>query len=315
MDVIHWNNTAFEPTEPYDVFVDARVNLERLAPLLGDDCVKIQHIETAHYSFHNPAQLARLAALEERRGARIRPQKLIEKNRAIEVADFGVAVGNEFTIGTYAFAQKEVLRAPISVPCEYPSPENKNFEACRRRFIWFGSGGLVHKGLDLVLEAFATMPDHELVVCGPVHMERDFEAEYARELYETPNIHTVGWVDVAGERFRGICEQSLGVVYPSCSEGGGGSVITCLHAGLLPIVTPEASVDLVGFGTELEEISVASVRQAVEEMSAAPTDHSRDQAMAAWKHARAHHTRKTFARDYRRAAEKILGLPVQSEDA
>ena len=216
-DVIHWTNADFTPAAPYDVFVDVRLNMERLAPLVGDDCVKIQHIETAHHAFHNPAQLARLEALAERRGVEIQPRKMLEENRAIETADWGVAVGNDFTIGTYAHAGKQVLRVPISVPREYPWPDAKDFEACRRRYIWFGSGGLVHKGLDLVLEAFAGLPDHQLVVCGPIHVERDFEAAYARELYATPNIHTVGWVDVAGERFRAICERSLVVVYPSCS--------------------------------------------------------------------------------------------------
>ena len=305
-DVIHWTNFSFVPTETYDVFVDVRLNMERLAPLLGPDCLKIQHIETAHFTFHNPAQQARLEALAERRDVVIQPQKMLEENRAIETADYGVAVGNDFTIATYAHAGKPVLRVPMSAPFEYAAPEAKDFAACRRRFLWFGSGGLVHKGLDLVLEAFAGLPDFELIVCGPIHMERDFEAAYARELYATPNITTVGWVDVAGKEFRDICDRSLGVVYPSCSEGGGGSVITCMHAGLIPLVTREASVDLDGFGAEIGEATVAAVRDAVRHASELPTDRLREEALAAWRHVRAHHTRESFARDHRRVIADIL---------
>ena len=88
--------------------------MERLAPLVGDACVKIQHIETAHYSFHTPAPLARLAALAQRRGVRIQPQKLLEENRAIETADHGIAVGNDGTIGTYAYADRPLRRVPCS---------------------------------------------------------------------------------------------------------------------------------------------------------------------------------------------------------
>jgi glycosyltransferase involved in cell wall biosynthesis len=307
-DVIHWTNAEFVPAAPYDVFVDVRLNMERLAPLVGDDCLRIQHIETAHHSFHNPAQLGRLEALAERRGVRLAPRKLIEENRAIETADCGIAVGNDFTIGTYAHAGKPVHRVPISVPFEYAEPDLDAIESRRRHFIWFGSGGLVHKGLDLVLEAFAGMPDSRLTVCGPISVERDFEAAYARELYATPNIETVGWVDVAGESFQRLCASALGIVYPSCSEGGGGSVITCMHAGLIPVVTREASVDLAGFGVEIPEGSVEAVRDSVAALASLPADELRRQATAARRHVRRTHTRESFGRDHLRVVSGILGV-------
>ena len=59
----------------------------------------------------------------------------------------------------------------------------------------------MHKGLDLVLEAFARMPELHLTVCGPIHEEPAFEAAFRRELYETPNIETLGWVDIASPAF------------------------------------------------------------------------------------------------------------------
>lgn len=306
VDVIDWTNGAFMPRVPYDVVLDVRVNLERLAPLVGESCLLIQHMETAHHSFHNRAQRRRLQALARRRGRPVRPQKLIEENRAIEVAHFGTTVGNEFTKETYVFAGKEIFRVPISTPLLYPPPREKDLEAARRCWLWFGSGGLVHKGLDLVLEAFAAMPDHQLTVCGPVHLERDFEAEYATELYATPNVRLEGWVDVASARFRKILGSTLGAVYPSSSEGGGGSVVTCLHAGLVPLVTREASVDLDGFGFRLEEATVDAIREAVRRVSALPADELRRRSMAAWSHAREHHTRESFARDFRSVIERIL---------
>ncbi len=306
VDVIHWTNRDFLPEKSYDAFVDVRVNLERLAPLLGEDCLRIQHMETAHHLFHNRAQRRRLADLEARRGVRLKPRKLIEENRAIECAHFGTTTGNRFTIDTYAHAGREIHRVPLSTPLLFPSPAGKDFERCRRRFLWFGSGGLVHKGLDLVLEAFAGAPDLELVVCGPIHLERDFEAHYARELYGSPNITTEGWVDIAGERFRRIVETSVGLVYPSCSEAGGGSAITCLHAGLIPIVTYETSIDLADFGVELPEVSVAEIRDAARRLAGLPAAELERRAVGAWEHARREHTRERFAAAHRRAIERIL---------
>ncbi len=306
VDVIHWTNRDFVPERRYDALVDVRINLERLAPLVGDGCLRIQHMETAHHRFHNRAQRRRLDDLEARRGARLAPRKLIEENRAIENAHYGTTTGNRFTIGTYAHAGREIHRVPLSTPRLFPSPAGKDFDRCRRRFLWFGSGGLVHKGLDLVLEAFAGMPDFELVVCGPVHLERDFEAHYARELYGTPGITTEGWVDVAGDRFRRIVESCVGLVYPSCSEAGGGSAITCLHAGLIPIVTYETSIDLEGFGVELPEASIESIREAVGRVAELPAAELERHAVGAWEHARREHTRERFAAAHRRAIESIL---------
>ena len=124
--------------------------------------------------------------------------------------------GNEFTLNTYSYANKPIYRVPISTTVLYSWPEEKDFEACRKRFLWLGSGGLVRKGLDLVLDAFAEMPEYDLTVCGPIQRERDFEKAYYKELYQTPNIHTVGWVDIASPEFIEITNNCIGLIYPSC---------------------------------------------------------------------------------------------------
>ncbi len=305
-DVIHWTNTGFVPRKKYDVCVDVRLNMERLAPLLGEDCLRIQHIETGHHLFHNAAQRKRLDDIEKRRGVRLIPYKIIAANRAIESAHYGTTTGNAFTIGTYAHAGRSIRRVGISTPHLFPSPEHKDLNACRHRWLWFGSSGLVHKGLDLVLEAFAGMPEHELVVCAPVDGERDFEKEYQRELYGMPNIRMMGWVENGSPAFQAVIDSCIGLCYPSCSEGGGGSVIVCLHAGLIPLVTYETSVDVHDFGELMADISIEGIRAQVRTMSSRPTDELRALAMKAWSHARANHSREKFALGYRTAVEDIL---------
>lgn len=306
VDAIHWTNRDFVPGHAYDLAIDVRLNLERLAPLLGHGCLLIQHIETAHHEFHNAAQRRRLEELEKRRGFRLAPVKMIEPNRAIDVAHFGTTVGNDFTIATYAHAKKPILRVPISTPLVLPSPHGRDFTASRRRFLWLGSAGLVHKGLDLVLEAVAAAPGIELVVCGPIMGEPDFERAYRRELYATPNITTLGWVDVHGERFRQVLESCAWTLLPSCSEGGGGSVIGCMHGGLIPVVTREASVDVHGFGVDLADARVDSMRDTLRRLAAMPAAEVRDRAVASWTHVRAAHTRDSFAIAHRLAIDTIL---------
>jgi glycosyltransferase involved in cell wall biosynthesis len=307
VDAIHWTNRTFVPRERYDLLVDVRLNLERLGPALGPECLKVMHAETAHASFYNPAQLARLAALEARRGIRLAPFKMLEPNRAIESADCATLVGNERTQSTYRFAGKPLWPVPISQPVLYPFPEGKDFAAARSRFLWFGSGGMVHKGLDLVLDAFAGLPDLHLTVCGPVERERAFESAYARELYATPNIHAHGWIDVAGPEFADLARRTLALVYPSCSEGQNGGTVTCLHAGLLAVVTPEVGVDVdSSFGLLLAEPSVDAIRAAAVELSRRDPDGLAAMARRAWQFARERHTRERFAAEYRRAMVEIL---------
>lgn len=306
VDAISWTNHRFLPKKPYDFLVDVRLNLERLAPLLPST-TKVLHIDTAHHRFHNPAQEQRLDDLAKRRGVRVASQKMLPVNRAIEEADLATVLGNEFTQETYAYAGKPLFRIPISVPFIYPWPQNKSFDAVRRRFLWFGSGGLVHKGLDLVLEAFAAMPDYHLTVCGPIQREKDFERVYARELYDTPNIHTEGWVDVGSPRFLEIVDGCLGLVYPSCSEGGGGSALTCMHAGLIPVVNREVSIDVPrGCGVELSGCSIPEIQAAVQNLSNRSAAELQEMARGAWEFVREHHTKDTFRAGYRRFAETLV---------
>ncbi len=156
-----------------------------------------------------------------------------------------------------------------------------------------------------MLEAFKEMPDHHLTVCGPIASEPEFVAAFHEELFETPNIETHGWVDIASQEFIDLAQRILAVVFPSCSEGGGGGVITCMHAGLIPIVTREASVDIEAYGIPIERGSVDAVRTAVREASQMPAAELAERSHLGWSHAREHHTRERFARAYRAAAQNI----------
>jgi glycosyltransferase involved in cell wall biosynthesis len=173
--------------------------------------------------------------------------------------------------------------------------------------MWFGSGGLVHKGLDLVLETFVDMPDYHLTICGPIDGEKDFRKVFYKELYQTANIHTEGWLDVDSQKFVKIARGCIGLIYPSCSEGGGGSVINCMHAGLIPIVSRESSVDVdEDYGIVLPECSTEEIRGSVRRLSALPSEKLKLMARKAWEFVRENHTRKRFSEEYRRVIEMIM---------
>jgi len=307
VDVITLFNDVFVPKKHYSIVIDSRHNLERLAPLIERDCIRVLYADTAHIVFHNAAECNRLYALQQRRGITLRNHRFELPNKGVEYADCTIVLGNEFTINSFRYACKPVYRVPISTTETYPFPEEKDFAACCQRFLWFGSGGLVHKGLDLVLEAFAEMPDYHLTICGPVNKEPDFEKAFFKELYHTPNIYTHGWIDVSSPDFIKIANSCLGIIYPSCSEGGGGCVITCMHAGLIPIVTYEASVDVSDdYGVVLKEASVAEIKKEIQKISSLPPVDLKAMARRSWEFVRANHTRENFSQKYRSVITEII---------
>ncbi|MBV6621571.1 MAG: glycosyltransferase [Rivularia sp. (in: Bacteria)] len=307
VDVIWFYNDVFIPKKEYAFFIETRHNLERSLPFLNKNCIKIFHSDAAHILFHNAAEANRLLGLQQRRGFTLAPRRFEQPNKAIEHADCATVLGNEFTMNTFKYANKPLYRIPISAPTLYPWPENKDFAACRKNFLWFGSGGLVHKGLDLLLDAFSQMPDYHLFICGPIDREEDFVAAFYKELYQIKNIHTIGWVDVTSQKFIDIVNNCLAIAYPSCSEGGGGCVINCMHTGLIPIVSYESSVDIKDeYGVIFKENSVEEIKQTIQNISALDASQLEQMAKNSWNYVRENHTREEFARAYRETIEKIM---------
>lgn len=308
VDVISYMNSTFVPQRRYDYFIAARTQLERIAHSLNRDCVIVAHLDTAHWITSNSSAYTRLLDLKNRRHTGLKNSvKLIEANLAIEHAHLATVLGNDYTIDTYRYAGKPIFRIPISTTAVYDWNPDKDFEHGRNHYLWFGSSGFVHKGLDLVLEAFTFLPEHHLTVCGPLDEEKEFVAAYHKELYETPNIHAEGWVDVNGDRFRKIAARCAGLVYPSCAEGGGGSAITCMHAGIVPLLSREASVDIdAECGVLLHDSHVDSLVAAIRAFSGLPASRLQQMARNAWLRARAMHTREHFAMEYRRFVAEVL---------
>ncbi|OKH42418.1 glycosyl transferase family 1 [Calothrix sp. HK-06] len=306
VDVIQFHNEEFRPTKKYDFFIDIRHRIESLAPYLNPDCIKILHVDIANMVFRNLAEYKRLHDLQQRRGITLHPQRYEDINLGIEYADYATVLGNDFTCGTFAYSHKPMYRIPISSSVVCPWAEDKNFEAVKKRFLWFGSNALVLKGLDLALEAFAQMPDYHLTVCGPVNSDKVFERAYHKELYETPNIHVHGWIDVGSQEFLDLTKNTLALIYPSACEGQAGAAITAMQAGLIPVLSYETGANVYDFGVILKDCSIENIKAAIEFVSNQPTEELKTMSRKAWEYARNNHTKECFAVAYRNAVLDII---------
>ncbi|MBL4903602.1 MAG: glycosyltransferase [Desulfocapsa sp.] len=307
VDVISYANHTFIPKKEYSFFIAPRTNFQEIVERLNPNCIKILHLDTAHWLFSNHASYNRALALQQRKNVTIAMHKQIESNWAIEHADYCTTnLGNGFNVSTYNYSQKKIYTIPLPTCSLFDWFEKKQFDKCRKSYLWLGSAGVVHKGLDLVLEAFSKMPDYQLTICGPISKEKHFEQAYLTELYHSKNINTIGWVDIESPMFKDILNDCIGTIFPSCAEGGGASVVTCMQAGLIPIVTYESSVEVGEFGVTLPDDSIESICESVKKLSNLPAVELKKRSKATWEFARAHHSRKNFTNEYKKIILEII---------
>jgi glycosyltransferase involved in cell wall biosynthesis len=297
VDIIDHSNKSFRPKKKYDYCIDAQDSLDYLSPLMEKTCVKVFHIASAHWKFQNEAEAKRLKDIENKKKIKLSPRRLLPSSKNIETCDIATMLGNDFTESTYTFAKKKIIRIPISTTHTFPSPEHKDFDRIRKNFIWLGGSGMAHKGLDLVLEAFAEMPDYHLTVFGK--KDEDFAEVYEKELFSTPNIRYVGMVNLSTKNFIAVADNSIGMVFPSCSEGSSGGVVSAMHAGLIPIISHESGVDAHDFGVILRKNTIDEIKKTVSHLASLPTETLKTRAVATWRYARNHHTRESFSNTYK----------------
>jgi glycosyltransferase involved in cell wall biosynthesis len=142
--------------------------------------------------------------------------------------------------------------------------KNTNYVPKKSEFLWFFGSGVVHKGLDLLLEVFSKYGEFTLHVVGKVDREPDFMSIYRHELTALPNIRMHGPLRIDSERFREIIRDVFCFIAPSCSEGLSPAVVTCMQIGLYPVLSRDTGVTLPsGCGVYLENCSVEEIETAV----------------------------------------------------
>lgn len=304
VDVIDFNNVTFKPTKKYTYCLDVEFNLERLASLLNPECILIFHATAAHWLFWNSAETTRLLDIQKRRGATIFPQRVAIPTRGPDLAHIILSLCGTLPESTFRYLNKEIFHVQVSSSHTYPR-KSKDFDAVRKQFIWFGGSGVVRKGLDIVLEAFAGMPEFSLIVCGKYGGETDFTKAYEKELMNTSNIKALGYMDPESEVFKDILNNSLGIVYPSSAEGCATSVLLTMHGGLIPILSRETGVEIKDFGVLLDSCSIESVQRAVRELTAETAAQLEVRASKTWEYATMYHSRDAFAQSFSSFVDRL----------
>ncbi len=311
VDVIDYTDLTFVPTRKYEVFVGMTANFTRLLPFL-------QGSRTIYWATRPEASVElesirqRQAALEQRRGCSIPIPSLILpllESPDYHRADGLLLIGNKVTERSFVAAPKQVFcidNPALPINGENVSP--RNYLEAHRHFFFLSSWLLLRKGLDLVLETFASHPDLHLWIAGPVETEHPFLENYRTELFHTPNIHTLGWLPMKSPAFAELCSMCGFIVFPSCAEGMSGSVINGMTQGLIPICTPEAGVDMDDFGFTLAQATPLALGKLVTRASQTPLAQLEERS------AKARHTavQRYTVQNFRGSVESALRTVLQS---
>lgn len=268
IDIIDYNNTSIKLKNKYDLIIDLIPGKNPVFKKhMREGCKTIAYLTGSNATFQNAAEKSRLADLEKRRGAVLKPRRQSPYlTKDIENYTACFMIGNKYNWKTY---DEFNLGNPYYIKNTGHIQEFIFDKSIKKKncFLYFGSVGQVHKGLDLLLEVFSTEDFNcELFVCGLFELEEDFTNVYKDILYKNPRIHPLGFVPVGSPQFKELTSICTFSILPSCSEANAGAVLTSMSAGLIPICSYEC-----GFEDDevihLKDCSLNTIRETVLEYS------------------------------------------------
>ena len=274
VDVVDHSDRTFRPMRVYDLLLCHRVDHAGLEPAIGPETVKIYLSSGTNHVIHNARLRERVRYLEARKPG-LRFEQVMwdsEDMPYLKIADAVIGFGNDAVMDSWQSVVSGPRYGFPNYGFQAIANPQRDWASARQNFLFLGSWRQVGKGLDLLLDSFASTPALHLHVCSKYKHEPDFCRAYDAELFRTPNIHACGWIDIGGKRFRELAARCAWVILPSCSEGSPGSVTNAMFAGLIPVVTREAGIDTDGFGFTLENDRVETIRQTVTELSRLPPE-------------------------------------------
>lgn len=285
--------------ESYDAVFCLHNALARHAARLRRDCRKIMFLTGSSPDFQNRQEACRLRDLRQRTGVTAPPVRSLDdvegELASLRLADECWLLGNDATRATYETPVQGKIRllSPSGAPLRIAGLGER--AVGQHRWFWFSGHGAVLKGLDRVMEIFLRRPDWRLEIVGPAVDEPWFRAAYGDGISRSGTIAIHGTLSPVSFDFTGLVESCVGFLAPSASEGQSTSAITCLQAGLFPILSRQCGIDLPpGCGIMLETCGIEEIEAAIDGVHRLPEAERRRQVGATTADARRRFSREAF---------------------
>jgi hypothetical protein len=263
VDVVHFTSTRKVKYSNYDIIFGFGNIFENSFNEKNKKIIRIYYATGAHVHHQNMSELQRIIYFNERYSAKLGPQRIIPWcwSQSTTMSDFIILIGNNWTKSTYTKRSNvPVINLNATALTIQKLFIRNNIEQSKKSFVWFGSNGMVHKGLDLCLEYFKEDRSLTLHIFG--HYEEEFYS-VMRSYFELPNINYHGFVDVSSSKYEEVIKSSLFTILPSCSEGQATSILTNMAFGLIPVCTKFTGINVEELGFLINELNVKSVGKTI----------------------------------------------------
>lgn len=224
-----------------------------------------------HIFYQNTATLSRVHEVFKKKGilipesGRVVPYTWSEQTSLVDAM---ILLGNNTVAETY----KKYYSGPIFTQhTSYyerillDDALEKNWKQAQKHFLWFGSVGAIHKGLDLLLDIFPSLPEYHLHICGLNPKEKRFTQAYKNEL-KSPNIHNHGFVNIYSQTYKNLIKTCAYVILPSCSEAQATSLINTICNGLIPVTTKYCGIDQYDFIFPIKSLSASGIMSTMDDL-------------------------------------------------
>ncbi|HWY98739.1 MAG TPA: hypothetical protein VNY36_06620, partial [Bacteroidia bacterium] len=186
VDVIDCGDNFTGDFDKYSLVIGLGKTLDTLLSLRGNASkTKVIWFGTGcNPLFSNPVTIERVADFYKRHGKLIlSSSRYIKEDWVLqhEFADWIILHGSTFAKSTYRNYGISTINAPVFIQPAVTRTDEE-WTSAKQRYIWFGSDGAIHKGLDLVIDAFAQLKNYTLYICGNLENEKEFLTYYSNLL-------------------------------------------------------------------------------------------------------------------------------------
>ena len=312
VDIVSWDDKEWLPKKEYDLFIGhGGINYERISNALSPNTTRIYFSTGTYWREFNVREAKRVYDLAVRRGILLPPDRAIRvsEESANQLASGIICLGNKNAVDSYHKFPLVLGINNAAYSVQWDGMLRKDFDAGRTHFLFFSGGGSLHKGLDLILEAFAGTDLH-LHICQII--DPLFAEAYHDELTNYSNIHLHGHIPMRSAEFEKLAATCNWTILATACEGQPGATLECMAYGLIPVLSAEANIDLGNFGVFLPESNVADIRKAV--LNAAEIDVEECRTRAKLTAAAIHedYSPEKFNSNFKKAVQQIVcGIKIE----
>lgn len=279
-------------TSVYQLILDEGDTLAYLPKVDGQ--TRIFYCTGTKWNRWNEDELRRIDWLRQEYGLFVKPRRQIRPIYSDQAADYILYKGVPEQMWDF---NPEAELVQLAMPVEFePKDVVRGFS--QREFAWVGGWGAIHKGLDLVIDAFEKMPDLQLNIFGAIEREEYVMKWLEGKLAANKNLHYHGYADCRSVAFQEILFKCVGNIYPSAGENGCATLAQTAHFGLIPITTATANnqANFLGYnitGTKRNEM-IDSICESVKTIAAMEDKEIQERAFAVMEFAKKRFTREAF---------------------